>query len=169
MPSHMHYRTTFEGTPEWAAEVDAASAPCSPKEPFTKLEAPRWATPADIDVFGVMFVSMFKNKAAFDYFQRHGKFGSDANDRRKARLAADPIGTQRARLRNTVSKLRSVIAKIEKRITVAHAVLSQNPRPIGWWSAERDLTTQTARLAERSAALERAETLLALFDEPHAP
>jgi hypothetical protein len=131
------------------------------------LDPPPWATEAEVDEYGAMFLAAcFKNRAHFEHSRATGSMSLPASDRRKALNASDSIRAQRERLLQAVRNARKRIVDAEEKVAAAQAHLDS-----GEWlfrhQAEADRNAQTARLAERQAALPRAQTDLAIFEALH--
>lgn len=123
---------------------------------------PTWATPELIAEYGAGFLCCFVNRAHFENCLATGDLRRPASIRAAARLAADPVRAQREVLRRPVDTARRSLKDAEGKIAEARKDIAESM--FTPYRAEQTLKAQTARLAERQAALKRAETDLEIFD-----
>jgi hypothetical protein len=118
-----------------------------------------------IDQHGRYFLALFSSNAHLDHFLATGDLRRPASVRRQARQAANPVASQRDRLRKRLDSTRRGLKDAERRVVAARKEIAASPYPS--YRAEQELTEQMARVADRTAALKRDETELELFDLLH--
>ena len=121
-----------------------------------------------IEDHGAYFLAAvgFKNNEHLNAFLDTGELTQPATKRRAAARAADLVGHQREVLRKRVSNARRGLTDAERKIAAASAGLAQ-PFCFSGYRLQQVITTQQARIEERTQALRNAETDLAIFDLLH--
>jgi hypothetical protein len=134
-------------------------------EQRARYAVPEWASDADIEQHGALFIACtFRDRAHWQHYLATGESRHPRSARRQAAIDRDPVRAQREKLRKNVANCKRSIADAESKLADAQAALAEGPYTMEAYKAEKIIEEQTARLAVRRTALARAEVDFELFE-----